>query len=462
MAAFIGVLVGWIAAFFLLPVLYAAALKRNMGLRAGTTDSPPLKVTHGRGEGSGQLVLARVEDLAPVRPRSRRTLIYLALVVISALSSSAILQLVLEPNASGVYRITPLSLMVGAAIYTSVPFVIGRVLSGLRGTMSNFGSWTLPSFLFGALPGGALSFSMAEPVSRMPVIGLSVRVLHVILALAVGYGLLLTFIAARSVLARLIPLSADSKVLVSSLLSGGIALSLYNTGASNARGLVLMLPWIGAALVLVLVLIATAPRLERRAGILFLRAFRKPKQSNRITRHFARNFNEHGPLHFIAGPDLATTAVDLAAALSWLLGRAKSRFIRSTAEASLRVNAAMLPRRDGRFDVSELACFDDTWRDVVALLAERVDGVIIDLRGYDQGSAELSWELELMLSKVPLDRLILLTDAQTDRELLVRAIGPMTVTAYQLSSTSNRELDAVVERARRLVVSPRRTSEAVG
>jgi len=87
---------------------------------------------------------------------------------------------------------------------------------------------------------------------------------------------------------------------------------------------------------------------------------------------------------------------------------------------------AVLARRqafDGRFPLNELPCSPSVWPHVVRMLAAEADVVLMDFRGWRPSHCGATFELSIALDRVPLSRLVVLADKETDATLLAMAVA---------------------------------------
>ena len=75
-------------------------------------------------------------------------------------------------------------------------------------------------------------------------------------------------------------------------------------------------------------------------------------------------------------------------------------------------------QNDLRYPVNEVYCYEDTWRTAVRRLAVGADVVLLDLRGFTPANLGCVFELELLVREIPVERVVLLADATTDRQAL--------------------------------------------
>lgn len=97
---------------------------------------------------------------------------------------------------------------------------------------------------------------------------------------------------------------------------------------------------------------------------------------------------------------------------AYLGHRLHERFITDPAELPGRLAAidnAHDP--DGRFQVSELFCANITWQPAVLSLIDRASVVLLDLRKYARHRAGTRFELEELLRRAPLHKVLVIVDA---------------------------------------------------
>jgi hypothetical protein len=165
-------------------------------------------------------------------------------------------------------------------------------------------------------------------------------------------------------------------------------------------------------------------RVHRRAKInsprlLFLRVFALGKRSANIFDALGRFWRSVGSIQMIAGPDLATAAVEPHEFFDFLSGKLDRRFIDSGRTLDLRIDQLDLqPDGDGQFRVTEFFCHDDTWKLTLARLADESDAVLMDLRAFSQANAGCVFEISELFNLVPLQRLVFIVDESTDQKFM--------------------------------------------
>ena len=165
-------------------------------------------------------------------------------------------------------------------------------------------------------------------------------------------------------------------------------------------------------------------RVQRRAKrnsprLLFLRVFALGKRSASIFDAVGRFWRAIGSIQMIAGPDLATTAVEPHEFLDFLSRKLDRRFIDSGRTLDLRMDQLDLqPDGDGQFRVTEFFCHDDTWKLTLARLADDSDAVLMDLRAFSRSNAGCVFEINELFNLVPLQRLVFIVDESTDQKFM--------------------------------------------
>ena len=153
--------------------------------------------------------------------------------------------------------------------------------------------------------------------------------------------------------------------------------------------------------------------------LLLLRTFGARGRSERLLDEFSVHWRRVGSIQLIGAPDVAGANLDAQAFLAFITGHARQFFI--TDQAGLARRLADLdnaPDPDGRFRVNEFYCFDQIWADAVRQLIEQNTAVLMDLRAFSRQRSGCVNELRLLFDHVPLDRVVFLTDATTQRSEL--------------------------------------------
>lgn len=126
----------------------------------------------------------------------------------------------------------------------------------------------------------------------------------------------------------------------------------------------------------------------------------------------------------ISGPDLATTAVEPNEFLAFIGGRLDREFISNHEQIEQRLGGYDdQPDAHGNFRTNDFFCHSHTWRPVVQQLATRADGVLMDLQGFRSGNDGCAWELGQLLERVNLNKVLLLTNEETDQDHLRQTLN---------------------------------------
>ena len=154
-------------------------------------------------------------------------------------------------------------------------------------------------------------------------------------------------------------------------------------------------------------------------ALLLLRVFALGARSERLFDALGKRWLRIGNIDMIAGPDLATTAVEPHEFLDFVGGRLSRQFVRDEADLARRFAARALgPDPDGRHRVNEFFCHDDTWRPTMLRLAQAADVVLMDLRGFTPQNQGCRYELQQLLDFVALERVVVLIDAGAPRDFI--------------------------------------------
>lgn len=161
-------------------------------------------------------------------------------------------------------------------------------------------------------------------------------------------------------------------------------------------------------------------------ALLLLRVFALGARSERLFDALGKRWLRIGNIDMIAGPDLATTAVEPHEFLDFVGGRLSRQFVRDEADLARRFAARALgPDPDGRHRVNEFFCHDDTWRPTMLRLAQAADVVLMDLRGFTPQNQGCRYELQQLLDFVALERVVVLIDADAARDFIDGTLGTL-------------------------------------
>ncbi len=158
--------------------------------------------------------------------------------------------------------------------------------------------------------------------------------------------------------------------------------------------------------------------------LLLLRVFGTRRRSEPLFDLLATRWRYAGNIALIAGPDLATSTLDLHDFLDFVSGRLRRNFIHSQQDLDRRIAAIDHgPDPDGRFRIDSLFCAAEAWRFAVARLMGDADAVLMDLRGFSAKNSGCVYELRALAKMNLLDRVILLFDRTTDEVFLQKLLA---------------------------------------
>ena len=186
------------------------------------------------------------------------------------------------------------------------------------------------------------------------------------------------------------------------------------------------------------------PAMPRRM-LLVLRIFGDSARTGALFERFASRWQRYGPVTTIAAPDAAAATVDPGDLLRFATGRIAAGFVTSRDDLVQRLASLDVePDRDGRYRITELCCRDDTWQGTVVALIARADAIVMDLRGFTPARRGAEFELEQLATRASPDRVVLVVDATTDRELVARAssAGAAPMAIMEVRRGSARQADA--------------------
>jgi len=226
--------------------------------------------------------------------------------------------------------------------------------------------------------------------------------------------------------------------------------------------------WVGVLVVVMWLLWRVALRRALRRAVrkaapplrplLLLRVFKPSGRSEAFMDRFLARWRFAAPVWMIAGPDLAGALMEPDEFFAFLRRGLAERFIGDVAQIDQRLDALDNERDpDGRFRVNEQFCANTTWQQTVLAMIERTGVVLLDLREYTAMRAGTRFELQELLRRVPLQRVLLLTDEAADAPQLRAAIAEawgsvgrtagQTVRIVQLRTESDAELDGLFRAA---------------
>lgn len=157
--------------------------------------------------------------------------------------------------------------------------------------------------------------------------------------------------------------------------------------------------------------------------MLYLRRFALQGKTARFFGAATRAWRVVGDVSLIGGTDLARTTIQPHTLLHFLGGRLRDAFIGGDEE--LKRQFAQQRRSvdpDTRFRVTDYFCRDSMWQRAVTELMKKSDAILADFRGATAENKGSLFEIQQLLSTVPLARVVMVTDTAKVTEYLTEAI----------------------------------------
>ncbi|WP_180128188.1 hypothetical protein [Rhodoferax sp. BLA1] len=185
--------------------------------------------------------------------------------------------------------------------------------------------------------------------------------------------------------------------------------------------------WLGTAILVSWLLWRVVQRVAlrwtiRRApqplgALLLLRVFKPSERSEAFTDRFLARWRFAGPVWMIAGPDLAGAYLEPDEFFAYLQRSLHQRFITDAdklKQALLTLDQTRDP--DGRCRVHELFCANTSWQATVLSLIDQAAVVMLDLREYNDQRAGTRFELEALLRRAPLEKVLVVVGKDDDSQ----------------------------------------------
>jgi len=110
----------------------------------------------------------------------------------------------------------------------------------------------------------------------------------------------------------------------------------------------------------------------------------------------------------IFGPFIALMIVGAFVFIIWSIRSMKRNFVQN--KSALQKELDRLKRKpvklDGTFKETPISCYDNTWQMTVETLIETTSVVLMDLRGFSEKNKGCEFEVNLLLNKIALDRIL--------------------------------------------------------
>lgn len=194
-----------------------------------------------------------------------------------------------------------------------------------------------------------------------------------------------------------------------------VGLAAAHLGYPEMLWAVLALPVAG----LVVVLVGRGRPPEPPLSLLFLRAFEGRKGQADVFASLRSMLAHRMHIELIAGPDLASALIQPDELLDFVAGKLARAYLQTPEAAEARLaRRSFSIDAEGLYPLQQFFCANEIWKQVFAYLAARADAVLIDLRGLSKQRSGCAFELTQLIHRVPLVKVLVLTDSRTDLDLL--------------------------------------------
>jgi hypothetical protein len=421
--------VGVVTARWLLKRLYRAAVLRQMrrqkeprqvgGSLSPNSPQAHIELRHVRGPSQEGLIRAN----AARRATRQQALGRWVAVALAALVQDLALGLFggVTFNENPGRPLLQMILSQGRLLLSAGLFLLAIVVPGLiRSGQTSAVSWWLFAVPPGVLMGLAPVMLVDSEIRSPRAVGMQLAIIVVL-----GYGVLVGSLAAALLAKRVLRVSPEALAFI---LAGSVGAAsnagvlVLQTGTSlgfwalflPAEAVILLAPFVAGAL--------TRPQGDP-LKLLFLRTFRNAAASDRLLRQVSRTWLTAGEIHAIAGPDIAASTASPEGVLRFATLLMSRHFIRSAADLETRMHSlGSRPALDGRYEVHEYPCFDNTWRTTMKRLVATADAILVDVRGYTTESVGTSYELTSLSELRALERTLLIAGESTPTEAVLAAI----------------------------------------
>ena len=153
--------------------------------------------------------------------------------------------------------------------------------------------------------------------------------------------------------------------------------------------------------------------------LLLLRVFGGGRRLHWLLDVLDDSWRRIGRMDLIVGPDVALRTVSARMLEAFLRDRTDHVFLNTADEVERRLSR--LDSRlegDARFPLNELYCRGDTWQLAVMWLAPASDVILMDLRRFTRNRLGCVYELTEVIRAVALERIVILTNGETDATAL--------------------------------------------
>lgn len=154
------------------------------------------------------------------------------------------------------------------------------------------------------------------------------------------------------------------------------------------------------------------------ARLLLLRVFGHDRRTERLLDELTLRWRPLGTVELIAGRDLAFRNIDPSELYGFLTGGLAREFVKDGDDLAQRL-ARHDDRQDpdGLYRVTQYFCHRDTWQGTLDTLVAGCDGVLMDLRGFDERRLGCQYEIGRLAECLGDKPIVLLTDSSTRVDL---------------------------------------------
>lgn len=153
--------------------------------------------------------------------------------------------------------------------------------------------------------------------------------------------------------------------------------------------------------------------------LLLLRVFRSDRRGQLLVEKIMKRWRYFGPIRLIAGTDFVDSTIEPHEFFEFLSGRLSRAFVKDREDLENRLLKHIPgPDPDGLYRIEDFFCHLDTWQMTIAYLAGHVDVVLMDLRGFSSAHRGCTFEIEMLLHSVSVNRVVFVVDSSTDHVYL--------------------------------------------
>jgi hypothetical protein len=149
--------------------------------------------------------------------------------------------------------------------------------------------------------------------------------------------------------------------------------------------------------------------------LVMLRVFGSPSFDDLTA--LIRPWGRVGTIEHLEGADSVGTRGDVIAAAAG--GRIDDVLVKSDEELMRKlVEFSLIPDANLRFKRHAFQCTGTTWKRAILTMLDRADAVVMDLSSLSPANQGCAWELEQLMQRVPLQRVVLLVNDSTNLDTL--------------------------------------------